>query len=426
MTPGLLALVLAGRAVAAAGLWTDAPEARPAISHYGVMVEARDAMGGAVKYGVYKTAAAQLFAEFLAVPEKAPGLAVIGVKAKRYGSFVEGNGGRAVTAYFVRLGPDGAPRTTPADVFEANWCFRDRFYALGVPPGSYALAAVAADDTQEFIPRGRYQHQGFYLPTADLLSTSVTVGAGDSVFLGEVAFRSASELEIVTAKPKLWIESWQAKGERRHLRFLGWSAMWVYRASVAEDIGIDLAKMNDVFAKMADPVQAALRAAVNAASAFPLPGLAVKVELDRSSTTRERFMDNMTRDLESSPWGAKPAPRKDGQPPVAAAVVHVASAPGVPGVALSAAASAVAAEAPADARYREATTLYAAKDYAGAWGRAAEAIKLDPRHWKAWALIGNCQLARGDPAGARKSYQASLAINPDNAPLKGWLEKNGK
>jgi tetratricopeptide (TPR) repeat protein len=77
----------------------------------------------------------------------------------------------------------------------------------------------------------------------------------------------------------------------------------------------------------------------------------------------------------------------------------------------------------ADSIFQESSALYAAGNYAGAWGKAAEALKIDPRHWQSWQMIGNCQYALGDKAGAMTSYRASLQLNPDNPGLKAWLDQ---
>ncbi len=57
---------------------------------------------------------------------------------------------------------------------------------------------------------------------------------------------------------------------------------------------------------------------------------------------------------------------------------------------------------------------------------AAAAIKANPRHWRAWSLVGNCQYATGDTEGSLKSYRQSLKINPDNPKLKAWVGQISK
>jgi tetratricopeptide (TPR) repeat protein len=85
-----------------------------------------------------------------------------------------------------------------------------------------------------------------------------------------------------------------------------------------------------------------------------------------------------------------------------------------------------ASAATADSLYQESAALYAAGNYAASWGKAAAALNLDPRHWQSWQMIGNCQYALGDKAGAMASYQNSLQLNPGNTALKTWLDQQPK
>ncbi|MEK7766510.1 MAG: tetratricopeptide repeat protein, partial [bacterium] len=82
------------------------------------------------------------------------------------------------------------------------------------------------------------------------------------------------------------------------------------------------------------------------------------------------------------------------------------------------------APSPADQEYAEASRLYAAGDYDGAWGHAYKAIQADPSRADAWQVIGNCQMTKGDKAGALQSYRASLQLNPNNPALKAWVDQN--
>ena len=77
----------------------------------------------------------------------------------------------------------------------------------------------------------------------------------------------------------------------------------------------------------------------------------------------------------------------------------------------------------ADAEYQAGVVLYKARDYDGAWRKAYAALQANPKHWQSWAMIGNCQYAKGDRQSALASYQRSLAIYPDNPQLKAWVEK---
>jgi len=73
--------------------------------------------------------------------------------------------------------------------------------------------------------------------------------------------------------------------------------------------------------------------------------------------------------------------------------------------------------------YEEALAAYNAGDYTGAWRRLEAFLKANPSSWEGWQLLGNCQYAYGDRAGALKSYEYSLQLNPDNAQLKAWAEQ---
>lgn len=77
----------------------------------------------------------------------------------------------------------------------------------------------------------------------------------------------------------------------------------------------------------------------------------------------------------------------------------------------------------AEDEYRAARALYDRGDYAGAAARARAAVRADPGHWQAWQILGNCQYAKGDQAGAITSYQQSLQVNPDNPGLLVWVKQ---
>jgi hypothetical protein len=77
---------------------------------------------------------------------------------------------------------------------------------------------------------------------------------------------------------------------------------------------------------------------------------------------------------------------------------------------------------PAGALYAEAAALYAAGNYDASWQKAYAALQVNPQHWQSWHMIGNCQYAKGDKAGAIQSYNQSLAINPDNPSLRAWVQ----
>ncbi|MCH8181396.1 MAG: tetratricopeptide repeat protein [Proteobacteria bacterium] len=77
----------------------------------------------------------------------------------------------------------------------------------------------------------------------------------------------------------------------------------------------------------------------------------------------------------------------------------------------------------ADGEYQTAVGLYSVGDYDGAWRRATAAVQAHPRHWQAWQMIGNCQYAKGDRAGAVTAYRQSLELNPENVELKAWVDQ---
>ncbi len=78
-----------------------------------------------------------------------------------------------------------------------------------------------------------------------------------------------------------------------------------------------------------------------------------------------------------------------------------------------------------DEPYTAANALYATGNYDAAWGKAYEAVQVDPGHWQAWQMIGNCQYAKGDKPGALQSYRQSLAIHPDNPGLRTFVDSLG-
>src|SRR5207247_8437505 len=86
-------------------------------------------------------------------------------------------------------------------------------------------------------------------------------------------------------------------------------------------------------------------------------------------------------------------------------------APVGPGRAEGGAAPAPAAPT-AEQEYQTGASLYAAGKSDEAWAHAAEALRLDPKHWQAWQLVGNCQYAKGDKPGALVSYKYSLQLHP--------------
>ncbi len=81
--------------------------------------------------------------------------------------------------------------------------------------------------------------------------------------------------------------------------------------------------------------------------------------------------------------------------------------------------SAASAAGPA---YAEAVRLYAARDYRNAWAKSAEALRADSNHWQSWQVLGSCQYALADRAGARQSFEYCLRLNPNNPPVRLLLD----
>jgi len=101
--------------------------------------------------------------------------------------------------------------------------------------------------------------------------------------------------------------------------------------------------------------------------------------------------------------------------------------PGVTSTAAAAAAAPAQAPAPAaaagEAEYQAASAAYAAQNYDEAWRQSYAAVQANPQHWQAWQMIGNCQYAKGDKAGAIASYRSSLQINPGNTALQTFTDQ---
>ena len=87
-------------------------------------------------------------------------------------------------------------------------------------------------------------------------------------------------------------------------------------------------------------------------------------------------------------------------------------------------APAASATAPdGDTLYREAAAAEAAGDHATGCTKAFEATGLQPAHWQAWQVVGNCRYAAGDRAGAVAAYEQSLAAHPDNPDLRAFVNQ---
>ncbi len=73
--------------------------------------------------------------------------------------------------------------------------------------------------------------------------------------------------------------------------------------------------------------------------------------------------------------------------------------------------------------YAASVALYQVGDYGTALLKAQSVAAVDPGHWQAWQMIGNCRYARQDAAGALAAYRQSLGANPDNAQLKAFVDQ---
>ena len=73
-----------------------------------------------------------------------------------------------------------------------------------------------------------------------------------------------------------------------------------------------------------------------------------------------------------------------------------------------------------------AQAAYAAGDVDGAWAKVAPVLQAEPGNAAAWQLLGNCQYAKGDAAGALTSWKYALSLNPDNPTLKSFVDSLAK
>jgi len=85
--------------------------------------------------------------------------------------------------------------------------------------------------------------------------------------------------------------------------------------------------------------------------------------------------------------------------------------------------TAVSATLAGDAEYQASVAKYNAGDYSGAWTQAYVAVQANPKNAAAWQMIGNCQYAKGDKAGALQSFHQSLALNPNNPQLSSFVNQ---
>jgi len=84
----------------------------------------------------------------------------------------------------------------------------------------------------------------------------------------------------------------------------------------------------------------------------------------------------------------------------------------------------VEAEKPYDpvATAIELQDLYRKGKIDAALEQAQVLILEDPDNWRAWQLIGACQVKKNNITGAIKAFDLALKINPDNASLRSYVE----
>lgn len=81
---------------------------------------------------------------------------------------------------------------------------------------------------------------------------------------------------------------------------------------------------------------------------------------------------------------------------------------------------------PVETAMRQAEAKYRDLDYDAALSLARGVVETDPRYAKAWQLIGNILYAKRDWPGAIAAWEKSLAIEPDNARLREFMERTRK
>ncbi|MBN2407029.1 MAG: hypothetical protein JXJ19_04980 [Elusimicrobia bacterium] len=71
--------------------------------------------------------------------------------------------------------------------------------------------------------------------------------------------------------------------------------------------------------------------------------------------------------------------------------------------------------------YEKGLQAYKDTDYDTAIRNFSQSLKFNPSVWQTHQYLGTCYLSVGDEENAKKSYQESLRLNPDNAELKEWV-----
>ncbi|HTA75588.1 MAG TPA: tetratricopeptide repeat protein [bacterium] len=83
----------------------------------------------------------------------------------------------------------------------------------------------------------------------------------------------------------------------------------------------------------------------------------------------------------------------------------------------------VSAAATSDAYYQAGNKLYAQGNYDLCIKYYKAAIQVDPQNWKAYQALGSCEYHMGKSDDAIRDFNQSLAINPNNPPLQGFVNK---
>lgn len=71
---------------------------------------------------------------------------------------------------------------------------------------------------------------------------------------------------------------------------------------------------------------------------------------------------------------------------------------------------------------KRATLLFVMHDYAGSLADLAQVIRLEPRHFGAYAGVGLVKLTLGDRQGAIEAYGKVLGIDPQNAAARASVK----
>jgi|GEM_PF-3488445 tetratricopeptide (TPR) repeat protein len=78
--------------------------------------------------------------------------------------------------------------------------------------------------------------------------------------------------------------------------------------------------------------------------------------------------------------------------------------------------------ATADEYYRAGLSLFQQKQFKQSADYLKAAVQLEPSHWQAYQALGNSQYQSGQVPEAIASYEKALLLNPNNPPLRNFLE----